>query len=357
MEAERTTPNQLNLQKLFRSMADAHISHAVMEVSSHGLDQKRVGGCHFDLGIFTNLSPEHLDYHENMERYYRAKARLFTEVLPASSKKNVAAIINRDDPSGLRLIDELPCRAVSFGLTEGDIHTHTVVHSLKGIQVSIITPDNTIAIRSSLIGGFNLYNILAAVAASWFLKIPSEYIQKGIEAVIGIPGRMEQIENTLGIKIFIDYAHTADALGNVLKALSESGAERIITIFGCGGDRDRTKRPAMGRIAATYSHGLILTSDNPRSEHPDTIIAEIRPGVEEKGFVYAENVTELTAYPRRYCVISDRRTAIKSGIKAARQGDVVLIAGKGHETYQEAGSRRTLFDDRNEARQAARLCA
>ncbi len=356
-DAERTTPNQLDLQKMFRSMADAHTTHAVMEVSSHGIDQNRVGCCHFDVCIFTNLSPEHLDYHNDMEHYYKAKARLFTDVLPASCKKNVAAVINRDDPAGARLIDEQPCRAVSFGRAAGDIHADRVRHSLDGIRAAVVTPDSRFEILSPLIGGFNLYNILAAAAAAWFLGIPSESIKKGIEAVSGIPGRMERIDNGLGIKVFIDYAHTADALENVLRALNESGASRIMTIFGCGGDRDRTKRPAMGSVAAAYSHSLILTSDNPRSESPERIIAEIRPGVEEKGFSYAENAAELMVIPRRYCVISDRRSAIRSGIKAARRGDVVLIAGKGHEAYQEIGPRRTRFDDRSEAREAIRMCA
>ncbi len=354
-QAERTTPDQLTIQHMFREMVAAGIHYAVMEVSSHGLDQRRVEDTHFDVGIFTNLSPEHLDYHSSMDTYYKSKERFFTELLAQSSKKNRVAVINQDDPMGSVLAEKINYRTVRFGCEQGDIHTVNTTLSLQGITADIITPKDHFTVSSALIGTFNLYNILAAAAAATVLGIPASAIKAGIEKVPAVAGRMERIDNQQGIIIFVDYAHTGDALENVLKTLKKTGAERIITIFGCGGDRDRTKRPVMGRIAAHYSAVVIITSDNPRSEQPERIIAEIEKGVIEKGFTKAEHAAELSYREKIYFIVSDRKAAIQSGINMAQPDTVVLIAGKGHETYQEVGAIKTHFDDREEARYALQM--
>lgn len=356
-EAERTTPDQLDLQRMLREMADAGTEYVVMEVSSHGLKQRRVDGCHFDAGIFTNLTPEHLDYHVTMEDYYQSKERFFTEVLPGSSKKNAAAIINQDDPRGRLLLQRTQCRKVSYGLERGDIHAEGVSLSLEGITADVVTPAGTMTISSKLIGIFNLYNILAAAAAAFSLELSAEKIKAGIEGMGSVPGRMERIENKKGILAFVDFAHTGDALNNVLSTLKKTGAARIITIFGCGGDRDRQKRPVMGSIAAAHSAAVIITSDNPRSERPELIIREIEAGVIAKGFSKAAGPEGCRGKEKVYLVVPDRKAAIQNGIAMAGPGDVVLIAGKGHETYQETGSEKKHFDDREEAHLALKLCA
>lgn len=350
-DADRTTPDHVGLQALLRDMVDGGAEYAVMEVSSHGLHQRRVDGCSFDVAIFTNLTPEHLDYHETMEEYFRSKERLFTELLPASKKPKTVSIINRDDPYGAALIARLQGGVLTYGISEGDVHAGNVDISLKGIVADIETPRAIFSINSMLVGRFNLYNILAAAATAEFFNIPPAAVQKGIEALRGVPGRMERIDNKHGIQVFVDYAHTADALAQVLQTLRQAGADRIITVFGCGGDRDRAKRPAMGEVAARHSAVVILTSDNPRSEDPHAIIREIEVGVMRQGFAKIQ-CQDLTADRERcYAVVPDRRQAIRAAVCAARSGDVVLIAGKGHETYQEAGGVRIHFDDREVARE------
>ncbi len=351
-KAENTTPDPVTLQKIFREMADADTKYAVMEVSSHGLNQHRVENCHFNTAIFTNLTPEHLDYHGTMDEYYLSKERFFTEILRKSSKKNRAAVINLDDPMGRLLLERIPCKTISYGLKNGDVHAENTLFSASGIQADIVTKDQTFSIKSLLTGTFNLYNILAAIAASMHLNISTKKIIQGIEKTTGIPGRMERIENNKEIFIFVDYAHTGDALENVLKTLKKVSARKILTVFGCGGDRDQGKRPVMGRVAADYSSVVILTSDNPRSEDPGKIIREIEKGVVERGFTKAENNSDTHNTGQRYFVIKDRRTAIQKAISLAQPGDVVLIAGKGHETYQQTGDGIIHFDDREEVRRA-----
>jgi len=357
MDADRTTPDHLGLQRMLRDMADAGMQYVVMEVSSHGLQQRRVDGCHFDAAIFTNLTPEHLDYHGSMDEYYRSKERFFSEVLPASRKPHTVAIINRDDPRAQVLQSRIRGRAISYGIKEGDVYASSARITLEGIMADLVTPGGIFPVASRLVGFFNLSNILAAVAAATFFEISPEAIRQGIARMTGVPGRMERIENSRGILVFVDYAHTGDALGQVLGMLKKTGARRIITVFGCGGDRDRTKRPVMGSVAAQHSAVVILTSDNPRSEDPHRIIKEIESGVLQQAFtrVAADNVG--TGQERLYLVQPDRRAAIRTGIGLARAGDVVLIAGKGHETYQQTGSEKKHFDDREEARQALALCA
>jgi UDP-N-acetylmuramoyl-L-alanyl-D-glutamate--2,6-diaminopimelate ligase len=352
--AQRTTPDALELQAFFDSMVRSHVEWAVMEVSSHGLDQQRIDGCHFDVAIFTNLTPEHLDYHRDMESYFKAKQRLFNAVLPLSVK-HACAVINADDPAGRRIAADCPVDVITYGLHEGDVHARDAAFSLGGIRATIVNGRERFECNSRLVGTFNLYNILAAAAGCSALGIETDAIQKGIEKACGVPGRMERIENERGIVVFVDYAHTADALSQVLTTLRNAGARTIITVFGCGGDRDRGKRPHMGRAAASLSTTVIVTSDNPRGEDPESIIAEIEPGLQAQGFVRAGRAEECRAMQGFYCVVPDRRTAIRQAISCAVSGDVVLIAGKGHETTQQFADGYSHFDDREEARQAL-LC-
>jgi UDP-N-acetylmuramoyl-L-alanyl-D-glutamate--2,6-diaminopimelate ligase len=353
--AQRTTPDALELQELFDSMASSAVEWAVMEVSSHGLDQRRIDGCHFDAAIFTNLTPEHLDYHRDMESYFKAKLRLFNAVLPGSAKQAVA-VINADDPAGQRIAVECPVPVVTYGLHDGDVRAVDAVCSLEGIRATLVKGLESFAINSRLVGIFNLYNILAAAAACSALGIGIAAIQKGISLADGVPGRMERIENERGILVFVDYAHTADALTQVLMTLRAAGAHTIFTVFGCGGNRDRAKRPDMGRAAASLSTSVIVTSDNPRNEAPESIIDEIEPGLLAEGFVRVD-VPDECRTQGRYCVMSDRRQAIRQAIRLAGSGDVVLIAGKGHETTQQFAHVQSFFDDREEAREALKLCA
>ena len=345
--AERTTPDQLELQRIFAQMAAAGADAAVMEVSSHGLKQGRAAECHFDAALFTNLTAEHLDYHLTMDDYFRSKQILFSELLPASCKKHKAAIINIDDPLGPELIKGTPGEILTFGLSQGAVHALASSVTLDGITAGIATPSGVIDVFSNLTGRYNLANILGAVATASAMKIPAGAIQKGIAAMPGAPGRMERIENSRGLLVFVDYAHTGDALENVLQTLRAAGARRIITVFGCGGDRDREKRPVMGSVAARLSSLVIVTSDNPRSEEPGAIISQIEQGIAALGF---ERFDPALPQDKGYCIIADRRRAIEKALATACPGDVVLIAGKGHEDYQQIGSTRLHFDDREEAR-------
>jgi UDP-N-acetylmuramoyl-L-alanyl-D-glutamate--2,6-diaminopimelate ligase len=324
-------------------MAAAGVDAAVMEVSSHGLKQGRAAQCHFDAALFTNLTPEHLDYHLTMDDYFRSKQMLFTDLLPASCKRHKRAVINIDDPLGPALVKATPCRAVTFGFSQGDVHARSSSVTLEGITAGIAMPEGLLDISSTLIGRYNLANILGASA----MGIPAGAIQTGIASMPGAPGRMERIENNRGVLVFVDYAHTGDALENVLETLRAAGAARIITVFGCGGDRDREKRPVMGSVAARLSSLVIVTSDNPRSEEPGAIISQIEQGIAALGL---ERFDSAAAQDRGYCVIADRRAAIEKALGMALTGDVVLIAGKGHEDYQQIGSTKLHFDDREEAR-------
>lgn len=353
--ALHTTPDALELQELFDRMERTGVDWAVMEVSSHGLDQRRVDCCHFDAAVFTNLTSEHQDYHRDMESYLRAKQRLFDEILPRSSKQAIA-VINADDPAGHRIADNCPVPVISYGLDNGDVRAQDIHCSLEGIRATIVKGQENFEVSSRLVGVFNLYNILAAVAVCRSLGIGIDEIKRGIELAGAVPGRMERIENDHGLLVFVDYAHTADALTQVLTTLRESGAATIITVFGCGGDRDRSKRADMGRAAARLSTTVIVTSDNPRSEDPESIIAEIEPGLREQGFDRGTVVNEFRARQGLYCAIPDRRQAIRNALRLAVAGDVVIIAGKGHETTQQCGRDRIHFDDREEARQALKLC-
>ncbi|OGP54847.1 MAG: UDP-N-acetylmuramoyl-L-alanyl-D-glutamate--2,6-diaminopimelate ligase [Deltaproteobacteria bacterium RBG_13_52_11] len=336
--APTTTPQSYDLQQLLREMITKGAEYVVMEVSSHALDQERVRGCHFDVGVITNITPEHLDYHEDMDRYFAAKKRFFHEILP-ESEKDPWAIINLDDPLLEDLQKELPpVRVMTYGLDQGEVKAPQREISLGGIRATLSSPSGPLEIRTPLIGEYNLYNIMAATAVGISLGIPTEAIHQGIKDLSLIPGRMERIGDG-NPWVLVDYAHTPDALEKAIKEVRRLALGRVFVVFGCGGDRDRTKRAPMGRIGVTWSELAIITSDNPRTEDPLKIIEEI-----EKG---ARGVS-----PHRYLVIPDRRKAIQKAIALAEEQDCVLITGKGHEDYQIIGEQRLPFDDRDEARKA-----
>ncbi len=344
LPAPNTTPESLDLQRLLKDMVDRGVKSVVMEVSSHALSQDRVAGLIFDAGVFTNLTQDHLDYHGTMEAYFEAKARLFTDFIDEGR----AAVINMDDPKGEELSKRAVGRVMGYGKTgkgrgKENIFPKDIRLGVDGIKGIFATPSGDVKINSSLMGEFNLYNILAAVGAGVGLGLPVEAIEKGISDLKNVPGRLERVDAGQGFTILVDYAHTPDALERVLATVRELTDKRIITVFGCGGDRDKGKRPIMGRIAAGYSDVVIVTSDNPRTEDPMTIIEDIKAGI----ILVRGQGSEVR-------VIPDRREAIIEAIKEANKGDVVLLAGKGHEDYQIIGNEKIYFDDREEAIKAVR---
>jgi len=359
MEAPNTTPESLDLQRILREMADRGVTHVVAEVSSHAIDLRRIDDCHFDLGIFTNLTQDHLDYHKTMENYYQAKKRFFSEVLPAGEKhRRHAILVNADDPWGKRLVRETESvsRPLTFGIEEhADIRASSFDLSLEGIKAEIAVGPLSFELNSVLIGKFNLYNILAAVSAAIALRVPVEVIRRGVWKMIAVPGRLEKVSGSNQPDVFVDYAHTDDALRRVLQSLSPFKKGRMTTVFGCGGDRDRGKRPLMGKVATNYSDLTILTSDNPRSEDPLTIIRDIEVGINSQSVPRGSSETLSRGMAGKgYVVIPDRREAIETAIRLAQPSDIVLIAGKGHENYQIIGTNRHHFDDREIAREILR---
>jgi UDP-N-acetylmuramoyl-L-alanyl-D-glutamate--2,6-diaminopimelate ligase len=347
--AMHTTPESLDLQRILHQMLGKGATHAVMEVSSHALDQGRVEGCSFEGAVFTNLTPEHLDYHGDMNGYFKSKEKLFTSLLRSEG----FAVINCDDEWGEIIYRNLSINRLRYGIRKkAEVGTEEVTFSQNGITAKACTPAGVLTINSPLVGEINLYNILAAVCVGIIQGIPLDLIESGIEKVKRVPGRLEQIANDRGLTIFVDYAHTSDALKRVLLTLKGLSRRRIITIFGCGGDRDRTKRPLMGEISGRYSDITIITSDNPRSEDPLKIIGEIEEGIKKLGMQRCTGECE-----RGYLVMPDRKEAIVTGIKLSRAGDVILIAGKGHENYQIIREKRVHFDDREEAINALKALA
>jgi UDP-N-acetylmuramoyl-L-alanyl-D-glutamate--2,6-diaminopimelate ligase len=325
MPFPRTTPEAPDLQRLLAEMRDEGVGAVAMEVSSHGLDQHRVGGIRFACAVFTNLSQDHLDYHASMDEYFAAKARLFTPQMSA------LAVVNLDDPAGRRLLG-LGLPTITFGIDDetAEVRATDVRATHEGIAFRV----DGVEIRSPLRGRFNVENCLAALATARALGISDEVAVRGLEAVRGVPGRVEALDAGQDFLVMIDYAHTPDSLENVLRTARSLTPSRVIVVFGCGGDRDRAKRPLMGGVATTNADLTIITSDNPRNEDPDAIISEIRAGATGGG---------------RYVIEPERRAAIRTAVTEARTGDVVVIAGKGHETYQELVDRTIAFDDRTVA--------
>jgi len=349
-----TTPESLDLQRNLQAMREAGITHAILEVSSHALDMQRVRGCEVDVALFTNFTRDHLDYHGSLENYFQAKQLLFTQVLLESQKKDRFAVINMDDPKGEELSRAACGILIRYGVkSHQEVWPEMVEETAEGLRARVVTPGSSFDLVSSLIGRHNLYNILAAVSVGVTLRIPQDKIAAGIERLTAVPGRMEKVPGGDGLRVFVDYAHTGDALERALEALQKVRSGRLIVVFGCGGDRDRGKRAVMGRVAAWGSDLVVVTSDNPRTEDPLMIIAEIEKGVLETGRKRSRAVDLAGGQADSgYVVVPDRREAIHLAIHTARAGDVVLIAGKGHEDYQIVGGERLHFDDREEAAKA-----
>jgi len=336
--AVRTTPESSDLQTMFREMVEAGCRRAVLEVSSHSLDLRRVYGCRFEVAVFTNLTRDHLDFHGDMDRYFEAKRRLFTEYLRADGR----AVINADDDRAGELIASSRAPVWTYGLERAaDIRATDVRLSLEGSRFTAKTPLGPVAIHSPLLGRFNVSNLLAALGAALALGISKEVAATGLGALAGVPGRLERVNAGQDFTVIVDYAHTDDALKNLLETVRELGPRKVITVFGCGGDRDRTKRPLMGAVAARLSDVAIVTSDNPRSEPPEAIIEEVR-----RGMPPGRGAEVLS--------IVDRREAIARALEMARPDAAVIIAGKGHETTQTLRDRTVPFDDRQVVRDILR---
>ena len=360
MPAPNTTPESLDLQRILWEMVHEGTSHVIMEVSSHGLDLGRVFGCQFDGVVFTNLTSEHLDYHKTLEQYFESKKKLFSDYLMKSHKETRFAVTNHDDPRGEEMVKGMDLPVIRYGLSRScDVTADRVTSSFEGLSCRIKTPKGDLSIRSRLTGDFNLYNILAAVAVGTAMEIPLETLKEGVEELEGVSGRFEKVENKRGIHIIVDYAHTHDALERALLGLRNilgdgtQNSGKMITVFGCGGDRDRTKRPLMGEVAGRYSDLAILTSDNPRTEDPLAILNEVEKGLK---FLHLrewdEDEIKSWRSGKGYLKVPDRREAIRTAIRLALPSDTVLIAGKGHEDYQIIGKKKFPFDDRIEAKKA-----
>jgi UDP-N-acetylmuramoyl-L-alanyl-D-glutamate--2,6-diaminopimelate ligase len=331
-EATHTTPEAPEVQRLLREMVERGCGACAMEVSSHALSLRRVDGTTFAAGVFTNLTRDHLDFHVDMETYFQAKRRLF-EMLGGDAP----SLINLDDPRGAALAEASP-RPVTYAINRpADITPGPLSFALEGLTFDVRTPRGTLHVRSSLVGRPNVYNILAAVSVGTALGLSFDAIERGVTALGGVPGRFQMVSGARDeFAVVVDYAHTDDALRNLLETARPLTRGRVITVFGCGGDRDRTKRPLMGAVAGRFSDLIVITSDNPRSEDPMRIIEAIRRGI---------TPDTRRDSGQRVLVIVDRREAIAKAIELARPGDVVLVAGKGHEKYQVIGDRVLPFDD------------
>lgn len=331
-DAAFTTPEAPELQRLLASMAGCDL--VAMEVSSIGLAQRRVDGIPFAVGVFTNLTQDHLDFHGTMEAYRRAKARLFEELL-GPPRPGPRAILFADDPAHREM--GAPADAWTYGFAEGaDLRIRGVHLAQDGTELDLATPDGAVTLRTPLVGRHNAANVTAAYAALRALGVEPGRAAEGIARVHGAPGRLERVPDPHGRLVLVDYAHSEDALANVLPAVRELTRGRVVVVFGCGGDRDRGKRPRMGEVAARLADVVFVTSDNPRTEDPAAIIAEVLEGIPRgRGDVHVE---------------PDREAAIRGALALARRGDAVLLAGKGHEAYQEVDGVRRPFDDREVAR-------
>jgi len=342
--APNTTPESLDLQHLADQFRQAGSDSLVMEVSSHALDQQRVVGVSFDVAVFTNLTPEHLDYHRDMEDYFAAKSRLFR---PLDGGKAPLAVINVDDPYGARLAGELPVAITCGRDVDARVRLLSSKVGLEGIQARVMTPHGELQLRSPLLGHFNLSNLLCAAAVGVALDLTKEQIENGLASVNRVPGRLEPVANGLGVHLLVDYAHTGDALEKALETLKSLQPERLICLFGCGGDRDRGKRPVMGEVAGRLADLAIVSSDNPRTEDPQAIIADILPGLERVDRQQLD-LDQAAAGAGGYLVIPDRGEAIDVAVKLLKTGDMLLVAGKGHEDYQIVGRQKIHFDDREQ---------
>ncbi len=336
LPASRTTPESLDLQRLLREMVDAGMEYAVLEVSSHSLELERVTGCRFAGAVFTNISRDHLDFHLSFEHYVAAKQKLFRHL-----DEDAHAVINLDDARARQMATATCAQVTGYAIKQkAPLCVKEYKSSLEGISATLNIPRGSLALRSSLVGEYNIYNILAAVGIGLCMGIDRETIGRGIAELKQVPGRFESIDYGQGFGVIVDYAHTDDALLNLLTTASKLCSGRLITVFGCGGERDVGKRSKMGEVAGTLSDYSIITSDNPRSEDPMQIINQVEAGLIGSGKT-ADN----------YMVCPDRFWAIHQAIDMAQAGDLVVVAGKGHENYQILADKAVSFDDREVARQ------
>ncbi|MCM3182882.1 UDP-N-acetylmuramoyl-L-alanyl-D-glutamate--2,6-diaminopimelate ligase [Priestia megaterium] len=335
-DVKNTTPESLTLQKTFHQMVEENVEVAMMEVSSHALDLGRVHGCDFDVAVFSNLTQDHLDYHHTMEDYRRAKGLLFAQLGNAyNHNRPKFAVLNADDAATEEYIKNTAATVITYGIDrDSDIRATNIQITNSGTTFDLTTPTETVPVEMKLIGKFSVYNVLAATASCLVSGIPLSVIVEEIKVLEGVSGRFEVVDAEQDFTVIVDYAHTPDSLENVLKTVKEFAKRNIYVIVGCGGDRDRTKRPIMARIAAEYSTQAILTSDNPRSEDPLAILKDMEEGLDTDNYV----------------TIADRAEAIRYAVEAAHADDVIVIAGKGHETYQIIGKKVFDFDDREVAR-------
>ncbi len=333
MDLGRTTPEALEIEEFMSLCRREGAEYLVMEVSSHALDLHRVDEIPFHAAVYTNLTQDHLDYHQDMDHYLQSKLKLFKML----DGQDSISIINADDHYAAYFIEATSKKNITYGVDRpADVHAHDLQFNLKGSSFEFGYQEKKISINMQLIGRFSVYNALAAITWGLAEGVETKLIKKAIEKVSGVPGRFEQVPSDQDFTVIVDYAHTPDGLENILRTSRQIVENRLITVFGCGGDRDRTKRPIMGQMAARYSDFCIVTSDNPRSEEPEAIIADIIPGLD-----LVEN--------SRYAIIVDRREAIRHAINFGKKGDLIIIAGKGHETYQLVKDKVLDFDDRKVA--------
>jgi UDP-N-acetylmuramoyl-L-alanyl-D-glutamate--2,6-diaminopimelate ligase len=342
-----TTPQTLQLQRYLGEMRDAGTKYCAMEVSSHALEQGRVKGCRFRTAVFTNLTQDHLDYHETMDRYAAVKglffSRLGNEYMAEESERSYA-VLNADDAAAAEYAELTASEVVTYGIDkEADVRATNIRITAQGTSFHVYTFRGETDVTLQMAGKFNVYNALAAISAVLLEGVELEAIARSLSAIPGVPGRVEAVNAGQAFAVIVDYAHTPDGLENVLRAIEQFAEQRIICVFGCGGDRDRSKRPLMGNIAVKYADYAIITSDNPRTEPPELILKDIEDGL-IKGKID----------PSTYELLADRKAAIQKAVEMASQGDVVLIAGKGHETYQDINGIKYPFDDRKVAKEAIR---
>ncbi|MGM0902094.1 MAG: UDP-N-acetylmuramoyl-L-alanyl-D-glutamate--2,6-diaminopimelate ligase [Bacillota bacterium] len=331
-EVKNTTPESLTLQKTLRKMVDEKVETTVMEVSSHALVHGRVHGTDYDVAVFTNLTQDHLDYHKTMEEYKKAKGLLFSQLGNSfNHQKPKYAVLNADDPTSVEYERSTAAISFTYGIdNDADLQAKNIQMSASGTSFDLVSPFGVHKVNIQLIGKFSVYNVLAAIGTALVSGLPLAAIISSVEKVKGVSGRFEPVDAGQDFSVIVDYAHTPDSLENVLNTVRQFAKKRIFVVVGCGGDRDRTKRPLMAKIACENATDAIFTSDNPRSEDPEQILRDMEQGVSE------ENYTKIT----------DREEAIRYAVRQANDGDVILIAGKGHETYQQIGDKIFDFDDR-----------
>ncbi|MDF2634985.1 MAG: UDP-N-acetylmuramoyl-L-alanyl-D-glutamate--2,6-diaminopimelate ligase [Pelosinus sp.] len=337
LPTQNTTPDVIDLQRLLAQMVDSSMDYVVMEVSSHALALNRVAGCEFDVGIFTNMTRDHLDFHVTFENYLEAKTKLF-ELLSSKEqqKKGKTAIINADDKAATFILERTTCKKITYGIDHSaDLQARNTNIQATGAQFDIAGPFGTMSLQLKITGLFNVYNVLSAVSAALAEGIDAHTIKSALEEFESVSGRFELVDIGQPFSVIVDYAHTPDGLENILKTAQQIAKKRIIVVFGCGGDRDKTKRPIMGQLAVQYGNIVIATSDNPRTEDPDSILNEIEIGI--KGALTQGKIYEK---------IIDRRQAIERALNLAEANDIVIIAGKGHENYQILKDRTISFDDK-----------